>query len=48
LLKSPEKYQPFRVNGCERTKAFHWDNVLPQACAWLEKMAAGNRRPTTS
>jgi glycosyltransferase involved in cell wall biosynthesis len=48
LLKSPEKYQPFRVNGCERTKAFHWDNVLPQACAWLEKMAAGKRRPTTS
>ena len=41
LLKIPEKYQPYRVNGCERTKAFHWENVLPQACAWLEKMASG-------
>jgi glycosyltransferase involved in cell wall biosynthesis len=41
LLKTPEKYQPYRMNGCERTKAFHWENVLPQACAWLEKMASG-------
>jgi glycosyltransferase involved in cell wall biosynthesis len=44
LLRSPEKYQPFRVNGCERTKAFHWENVLPHACAWLEKMASSDRR----
>ena len=43
LLKTPEKYQPFREKGCERTKAFHWDNVLPGACAWLEEMAAQKR-----
>jgi glycosyltransferase involved in cell wall biosynthesis len=48
LLKAPQKYQPFRVKGCERTKMFHWDNVLPEACAWLERMAAVKRQTNRS
>jgi len=44
LLKTPEKYQPFRVKACERTKSFHWDRILPGACDWLEKQAKGGTR----
>jgi glycosyltransferase involved in cell wall biosynthesis len=43
LLKTPEKYNPFRTNACERTKSFHWDKILPGACDWLEKQAAKPR-----
>jgi glycosyltransferase involved in cell wall biosynthesis len=39
LLKSPEKYEDMRVNACERTKEFHWSQILPPACDWLEKQA---------
>lgn len=38
-LRSPEKYQSFRVNAWERSKTFHWNVVLPRACDWLEKQA---------
>jgi len=40
LLKTPDKYQRFRVAACERTKEFHWDIILPRACDWLEKQAS--------
>lgn len=38
-LKSPEKYQQYRRIAWERAKSFHWDVVLPKACAWLEEQA---------
>jgi len=44
LLKAPEAYQRYRRNAWERAKTFHWSNVLPQACDWLEGQA---RRGTT-
>ena len=50
LLQRPGQYQSFRSAAWERAKTFHWDNVLPKACAWLEKQALGHRqlpwRPT--
>jgi len=39
LLKTPEKYEQFRINACERTKEFQWNYILPPACEWLEKQA---------
>jgi glycosyltransferase involved in cell wall biosynthesis len=39
LLKSPEKYQGYRVKAWERAKTLHWDNVLPMASEWLEQQA---------
>lgn len=44
LLMDPEKYQLFRINARERTKAFHWSRILPPACEWLEQQAAKPRR----
>lgn len=38
-LKSPERYQFYRLNAWRRAKAFHWDAVLPKACDWLENQA---------
>jgi glycosyltransferase involved in cell wall biosynthesis len=43
LLQTPELYERFRVNACERTKAFQWNRILPAACDWLEKRAAKRR-----
>jgi glycosyltransferase involved in cell wall biosynthesis len=43
LLKTPQKYQQFRINACRRTQEFHWSWILPPACDWLEQQAA--RRP---
>ena len=40
LMETPENYERFRVNACERTRAFHWDCILPPACDWLEERAA--------
>jgi glycosyltransferase involved in cell wall biosynthesis len=40
LLAAPEPYERFRVNACERTKAFQWGQILPRACDWLEQQAA--------
>jgi glycosyltransferase involved in cell wall biosynthesis len=39
-LAKPERYQTYRQHAWERAKTFHWDKVLPQACAWLEERAA--------
>ncbi len=39
IIAAPEKYAHFRVQAWERAKTFHWDRVLPEACAWLEKQA---------
>jgi hypothetical protein len=44
LLKTPEKYEPFRVKGRDRTRLFHWEKILPGACEWLESQAAKKRR----
>lgn len=40
ILGDPEKYSLYRRNAWERAKQFHWSQVLPQASAWLEAMAA--------
>ena len=47
LMKRPERYQFLRRKAWERAQTFHWDNILPQACAWLETQAkaGGRRRP---
>ncbi len=47
LMKKPERYQFYRRQAWERAQTFHWDNILPQACAWLESQAkaGGRRRP---
>jgi len=39
LLKSPEAYQRYRRSAWERAKTFHWSQVLPRACDWLESQA---------
>ncbi len=39
LLSSPDRYQEFRRAAWERAKTFHWNQVLPRACDWLESMA---------
>ena len=44
LLQTPEKYERYRANACERTKEFHWNQILPPACDWLEKQAAQPKR----
>lgn len=38
-LRSPDKYQMYRLKAWERAKTFHWDVVLPRACDWLESQA---------
>jgi glycosyltransferase involved in cell wall biosynthesis len=43
LLRKPDRYQFYREQAWARAKTFHWDNVLPQACAWLENQAKGGR-----
>jgi glycosyltransferase involved in cell wall biosynthesis len=45
LLQTPDKYERYRVNACERTKEFHWSRILPPACAWLEQQAAARSAP---
>jgi glycosyltransferase involved in cell wall biosynthesis len=40
IAKSPEKYNRFRLNAWTRSKTFHWSQVLPPACDWLESLAA--------
>jgi glycosyltransferase involved in cell wall biosynthesis len=41
LLKAPGKYDRLRDAAWRRSKTFRWENVLPQACEWLEQQAAG-------
>jgi glycosyltransferase involved in cell wall biosynthesis len=38
-LADPDKFQVYRRNAWERAKTFHWDEVLPAACDWLERQA---------
>jgi glycosyltransferase involved in cell wall biosynthesis len=40
-LKAPERYQYYRQRAWERSKEFHWDQVLPKASDWLEARARG-------
>jgi glycosyltransferase involved in cell wall biosynthesis len=44
IFKSPEKYGHLRVNAWNRSKTFHWNQVLPLACDWLEQQAAKNSK----
>jgi glycosyltransferase involved in cell wall biosynthesis len=39
VLKTPAKYDAYRLRAWERSKAFAWDKVLPPACEWLEMQA---------
>jgi glycosyltransferase involved in cell wall biosynthesis len=39
VLQTPEKYDVWRLKAWERSKTFHWDRVLPDACKWLEAQA---------
>ena len=39
MLNKPEKYEAYRVAALERARSFHWTNVLPKACDWLEGQA---------
>lgn len=43
ILKSPQKYQEYRVKAWERAKTLHWDKILPLASDWLEAQARGER-----
>jgi glycosyltransferase involved in cell wall biosynthesis len=45
LLKTPEKYERYRLNARDRTRQFHWSRILPEACEWLEEQALGPKRP---
>jgi glycosyltransferase involved in cell wall biosynthesis len=40
-LKMPVRYQFYRQRAWERSKEFHWDQVLPKASDWLEARARG-------
>ena len=40
-LRMPEAYERYRLNAWERSKSFHWSQILPGACDWLEHMARG-------
>lgn len=40
-LKTPERYQYYRRQAWERSKGFHWEQVLPKASEWLEAKARG-------
>jgi glycosyltransferase involved in cell wall biosynthesis len=43
LLNAPELYQELRLKAWERAKRFHWSQILPGACDWLEAHARGER-----
>jgi glycosyltransferase involved in cell wall biosynthesis len=40
---SARLYEKLRFGAWDRSKQFHWDAVLPQACDWLERKARGER-----
>jgi glycosyltransferase involved in cell wall biosynthesis len=40
MVRTPEKYARCRIAAWERAKTFQWNQVLPQACDWLEAQAA--------
>ena len=43
-LKRETDYQTWRIAAWDRAKEYHWDNVLPKACDWLEEMAKRPRK----
>jgi glycosyltransferase involved in cell wall biosynthesis len=43
ILRTPEKYQVYRVKAWDRAKTLHWNQILPLASDWLEKQAQGQR-----
>ena len=42
LAQDPERYDRYRRAAWERAKAFHWSQVLPPACDWLEAQASSS------
>lgn len=38
-LAKPAAYQIWRIAAWERAKTYHWNQVLPLACDWLEQQA---------
>ena len=44
VLKTPEKYQRYRLAALNRAKSLHWDKILPPACDWLESQARQKSR----
>lgn len=38
-LRQPDRYETYRRAAWERAKTFHWNQVLPLACDWLESQA---------
>lgn len=45
LAGDEARYQRYRVAAWERAKTFHWSQVLPPACDWLETQAGGEATP---
>ncbi len=43
-LQRPADYERWRIAARDRAQTFHWDNVLPQACDWLEAQARAPRQ----
>ena len=40
-VQNPGRYQGYRERGRALAASFHWNQVLPSACEWLEKQARG-------
>jgi glycosyltransferase involved in cell wall biosynthesis len=38
-IRQPNDYQRWRINAWNRAKTFHWSQILPAACDWLEEQA---------
>jgi len=43
VLNKSERYEMYRRAALERARSFHWSNVLPLACDWLEAQAKTKR-----
>lgn len=39
MLNQPDLYPRYRLAAWERAKEFHWSQILPKACDWLESQA---------
>lgn len=44
LVRDPQLYARVRENAWHRAKTFHWSQILPPACDWLEAMATGKAK----
>jgi len=44
LLENTDVYTRLRLKAWERSKAFQWKHVLPNACEWLEMQASRTRK----